>query len=166
MTGFNKVILMGRLTRDPQLTSLPSGTSACDVGLAVNRQWKDAQGQKREEVLFVDCNAFGKRAEALARYFHKGHPIHIEGRLKLDQWETEDGSHRTKFRVTIDQFGFVAPGTEATTPTAPATNRKTNHTGKRPASGGRRPAAVPPTQTAPAAEVAATATVNEEDIPF
>jgi len=108
MASYNKVILMGHLTRDPELKALPnSDTQVCDFALAVNRRWKDADGGDREEVLFIDCAAFGKTAETIAGNLTKGRPIHIEGRLRLEQWEQEDGQRRSKHRVVVEQFRFV-----------------------------------------------------------
>jgi single-strand DNA-binding protein len=115
MASYNKVILMGHLTRDPQIKYLPSGTPVCDIGLAVNRAWKDASGNAQEEVLFVDCSAFGKLGENVNEHFQKGRPIHIEGRLKLDQWE-QDGQYRSKIRVIVEQFRFVDRKTESARP--------------------------------------------------
>ena len=107
MASYNRVILMGNLTRDPQSGTLPtSGTAVCEFGLAVNRTWKDADGNAREEVLFIDCTAFGKPAETLGKYLRKGRPVHVEGRLKLDRWE-QDGQPRSKIRVIVEQFRFV-----------------------------------------------------------
>jgi single-strand DNA-binding protein len=107
MASFNKVILMGNLTRDPELKTLPSQATVCDFSLAVNRRWKDASGADREEVLFIDCVAFGKTGETIAGNLAKGRPIHIEGRLRLEQWEQEDGQKRSKIRVVVEQFRFV-----------------------------------------------------------
>ena len=107
MASFNKVILMGHLTRDPELKTLPSQTVVCDFALAVNRRWKDASGGDREEVLFIDCAAFGKTGETIAGNLTKGRPVHIEGRLRLEQWEQEDGQRRSKIRVVVEQFRFV-----------------------------------------------------------
>lgn len=110
MASYNKVILMGNLTRDPQASFLPSGTAVTEFSLAVNRRWKDAQGNPREEVLFIDCSAFGKPAETLAKYLKKGKPVHVEGHLKLDAWEAQDGSKRSKIRVIVAAFRFVDSG--------------------------------------------------------
>ena len=107
MAGFNKVILMGNLTRDPVLGTLPSsGNPVCEFGLAVNRRWKDADGQTREEVLFIDCIAYGKPAQTIGESLTKGRPIHVDGRLKLERWE-QDGQNRSKIRVIVEQFRFV-----------------------------------------------------------
>ena len=107
MSNFNKVLLMGNLTRDPQLNYLPSNTPVVEIGLAVNRRFKRQDGQQGEEVLFVDCNAFGRTAEVINQYFRKGKPIFIEGRLQLDQWTDKQGQKRQKHRVHIDSFQFV-----------------------------------------------------------
>ena len=108
MASFNRVILMGNLTRDPELRTLPnSDTQVCDFSLAVNRRWKDANGGDREEVLFIDCAAFGRTGQTIGESLTKGRPIHIEGRLKFEQWEQEDGQRRSKIRVVVEQFRFV-----------------------------------------------------------
>lgn len=107
MANLNKVMLMGNLTRDPQLSYLPSQTAVCEIGLAVNRRWTSQDGQQKEETTFVDCSAFGRQAETLAKYMKKGNPLFVEGRLKLDQWEAQDGSKRSKMRVVIENFQFL-----------------------------------------------------------
>src|SRR5450755_4280891 len=108
MASFNRVILMGNLTRDPELRTLPnSDTQVCDFALAVNRRWKDANGGDREDVLFIDCAAFGKTGQTIGETLTKGRPIHIEGHLRLEQWEQEDGQRRSKIRVMVEQFRFV-----------------------------------------------------------
>ena len=112
MANLNKVLLMGNLTRDPQLKYLPSQTAVVDFGLAVNRRWKGQNGEDREETTFVDCSAFAKTAEVINQYFTKGKPIFIEGRLKYDQWEDKNGGgKRSKLTVVVDNFQFIgAPG--------------------------------------------------------
>ncbi len=107
MPNVNKVFLMGNLTRDPQISYLPSQTAVCEIGLAINRNWTAQDGQKREEVTFVDCSAFGKTAETIGKYLKKGRPIFIEGRLKYDTWEDKEGKKRSRLRVVVDQFQFV-----------------------------------------------------------
>jgi len=99
---------MGNLTRDPELRTLPnSDTQVCDFALAVNRKWRDANGNEQEEVLFIDCAAFGRTGQTIGENLTKGRPIHIEGRLKFEQWEQEDGQRRSKIRVVVEQFRFV-----------------------------------------------------------
>jgi len=108
MANLNKVFLMGNLTRDPQLKYLPSQTAVAEFGLAMNRRWKGANGEDREEVCFVDCSAFGKTAEVINQYFQKGKPIFVEGRLKLDQWEDKQGGgKRSRLTVVVDNFQFI-----------------------------------------------------------
>ena len=108
MSSFNKVILMGNLTRDPALRSLPSGTTVVNFGLAVSERWKDkTTGEQREEVCFVDVDAFGRQGEVVNEYFSKGKPILVEGRLRFRQWETDSGEKRSKLSVTLDRFSFV-----------------------------------------------------------
>ena len=108
MASFNKVILMGNLTRDPQMKYLPSQTAVVEFGLACNRRYKTQSGEQKEEVTFVDCTAFGRTGEVINQYFTKGKPIFIEGRLKYDQWEDKQGGgKRHKLTVVIESFEFV-----------------------------------------------------------
>ena len=108
MASFNKVILMGNLTRDPEMRYTPSGTAIAKLGLAVNRVWRDTEGQQKEETTFVDVDAFGKQAETLGQYMQKGRPILIEGRLKLDQWEDKNtGQNRSRLGVVLERFTFI-----------------------------------------------------------
>lgn len=110
MSNFNKVLLMGNLTRDPQLSYTPSQTAVVDFGLAVNRRWTSRDGDKKEETCFVDCRAFGRTAENINKYMSKGRPLFIEGRLTFDSWTAQDGTKRSKHRVTVENFQFL-PGT-------------------------------------------------------
>jgi single-strand DNA-binding protein len=124
MASFNKVILMGNLTRDPELRYTPKGTAVAKLGLAVNRSWRNAEGQQQDETTFVDVDAFGKQAETLGQYMQKGRPILIEGRLKLDQWEDKNtGQNRSKLGVILEKFSFVGGGSQngGTTSTPQAT---------------------------------------------
>lgn len=107
MASFNKVILMGNLTRDPELRYLSNQTAVVDIGLATTRKWMGQDGQDHEETCFTDCSIFGKRAEVINKYFKKGNPILIEGYLKFESWQAQDGSKRTKLKVMIDNFEFV-----------------------------------------------------------
>jgi len=108
MSSFNKVILMGNLTRDPQLKYLPSQTAVAEFGLAMNRKFRTQQGEDREEVTFIDCAAFGKTGEVINQYFTKGKPIFIEGRLKYDSWDDKQGGgKRSKVTVVVDRFEFI-----------------------------------------------------------
>jgi single-strand DNA-binding protein len=112
MSSYNKVILMGNLTRDPQLTYTPSNMPICKFGLAVNRRFKDSQsGEWKEEPTFVDITIFGARAEPFARYHTKGKPAFIEGTLRLDTWEDKNGGgKRSKLYVVADTWEFVGAG--------------------------------------------------------
>ena len=103
----NKIFLIGNLTRDPQLSYTPNQTPVVDFGMAVNRKWKGKDGQEKEDVCFVDCRMFGKRAEVINKYMSKGKPLMVEGRLSFDQWEAQDGTKRSKHRVTVENFQFM-----------------------------------------------------------
>lgn len=133
MATYNKVLIMGNLTRDPELKQTPSNQSVAQIGLALNRKFKDREGNMREEVTYVDCEAWGRTAEVMAQYLSKGKPVFIEGRLKLDQWQDKDGNNRSKMKVVIESFQFIdskggqssQPPTNATSPapqTAPPTD--------------------------------------------
>ena len=109
MANLNKIMLMGNLTRDVELKTLPSGTHVADFAIASSRKFKRQDGQQGEETLFVDCSAFGRTGEVIAQYLGKGSPIFVEGRLKLDQWET-DGQKRSKHTVVVERFEFLGGG--------------------------------------------------------
>ncbi len=116
MASFNRVILMGNLTRDPELRYIASGTAVAHVGLAINDRRKNANGEWVEEVTFVDVTLWGRTAEVAGEYLTKGSPVLIEGRLKLDTWETSDGQKRSKLKVVGERMqmlggrGAGAPG--------------------------------------------------------
>ena len=108
MASFNKVILAGNLTRDPELRYTPKGTAISSFGLAINRNWTTETGEKKEEVTFVDVDAFGRQAEVIAQYMKKGRPFLVEGRLKLDQWEDKNTHQKqTKLKVVLESFSFI-----------------------------------------------------------
>jgi single-strand DNA-binding protein len=108
MANLNKVLLIGNLTRDPQLTFLPSQTPVVEFGLAMNRRWTDkASGEQREETCFVDCRCYGRQAETLNKYVRKGNPLFVEGRLQLDTWTSQEGQRRSKHRVIVETFQFL-----------------------------------------------------------
>lgn len=104
--GFNKVILMGNLTRDPELRSIPSGQQVASFSLAVNRTWKNANGEQQEAVDYIDCNAWGKPGEIITQYMKKGSAILVSGRLQQRQWEQE-GQKRSKVEIVVEDFNFV-----------------------------------------------------------
>lgn len=112
MPSFNKVILLGNLTRDPESRTTPAGTTICKFGLAVSRKFNTRDGDTKEETCFVDIDAFGKQAEAIQRYCTKGKPLMVEGRLKLDQWETAEGQPRQKLTVACERFTFIPDGSD------------------------------------------------------
>ncbi len=112
MANFNKILLMGNLTRDPQLSYTPNQTAVVDFGLATNRRWTGPDGTQRQETCFVDCRAFGRHAENINKYLTKGRLILIEGRLSFDSWTAQDGTRRSKHRVTVENFQFL-PGAGA-----------------------------------------------------
>jgi single-strand DNA-binding protein len=108
MASFNKVVLLGNLTRDPEMRYTPKGTPIAKFSLGINRVWKDEAGEKREDVTFVDCSTFGKSAETLEKYVKKGSPLLVEGRLEQDTWDDkETGQKRSKISVVVESFQFV-----------------------------------------------------------
>ena len=108
MANFNKVILAGNLTRDPELRYTPKGTAVAKIGLAINRTWRSETGEQKEEVTFVDVDAFGKTAETIGQYFKKGRPILIEGRLRYETWEDKQTNQkRSKLGVVMENFQFM-----------------------------------------------------------
>jgi single-strand DNA-binding protein len=148
MASFNKVILLGNLTRDPELRYTPQGAAVCEFALALNYVYTNKQtGQKVEEVSFIDLVAWGKTGETIAEYMKKGRQILVEGRLKQDRWESQDGKKMSKVRVTVESFQFVGsrPGGEG-----PG--------GAGPKGGGAAPAGAGPEEGPPPGA--------EEDIPF
>ncbi|MDP6034983.1 MAG: single-stranded DNA-binding protein [Verrucomicrobiota bacterium] len=108
MPNYNKVILMGRLTRDPEVRYVSSGTPVAGLSIAVNRYWRNQDGQQQEDTTFVDVSAFGKTAETIGQYLKKGKPIFMEGHLRLDQWDDKQtGEKRSKLKVIMDRFEFI-----------------------------------------------------------
>jgi single-strand DNA-binding protein len=110
MASFNRIILVGNLTRDPQLSYTPQNTAVCKFGIATNRRWKDREGATREEVCFVDCTVFGRAGETFNQYMGKGRSVLIEGRLSLNQWTTPEGDKRSKHEVIVENFTFLGGG--------------------------------------------------------
>ncbi len=155
MASFNKVILVGNLTRDPELRYTPKGTAVAKVGLAVNRVWTSETGEKKEEVTFVDVDVFGRTAENVAQYMRKGRPMLIEGRLKLDQWDDKQtGQKRSKLGVVAEAIQFLgSPGGAGSELGNPAPSRAA----AAPAAAAAAPAAEPADTEAPP---------PEDDVPF
>ena len=107
MASYNRIVLMGNLTRDPQLSYTPANLAVCKFGLAINRKSKDRDGNAREEVCFVDCTLFGRGGEVFNQYMSKGRSVLVEGRLTFDQWTTPEGQKRSRHQVVVDHFTFV-----------------------------------------------------------
>lgn len=152
MASFNKVILAGNLTRDPELRYTPKGTAVAKIGLAVNRSWTGEDGQKKEEVNFIDVEAWGRQGEVIAQYMKKGRPLLVEGRLKLDSWEDKTTKQKvSKLKVVLESFSFIdSKGGDGGAPEAPSAPRPS------------RPAA-----SAPAAEpIEGDGPPESDDVPF
>ena len=148
MASFNKVILMGNLTRDPELRFTPKGTAVAELGLAVNRVWKTETGETKEEVLFIDVDAFSRQAETIGQYLKKGSPILVEGRLRLDTWDDKlTNQKRSKIFVIAENVKFLGSG-QPREGGAPENARN------------RPPAAPAPTASEPAEET------PSDDVPF
>ena len=147
MASFNKVILVGNLTRDPELRYTPKGTAIAKIGVAVNRVWTNEAGEKKEEVTFVDVDVFGRTAENVGQYMRKGRPILIEGRLRLDQWDDKQtGQKKSKLGVVAETVQFLGSPGEG-------------------GGGGGAPAAARPARPAPAAPAAPPSEPMEGDGP-
>ncbi len=112
--NYNKVILAGNLTRDPQLSYMPNQKAVVDFGLAVNRKWKGQDGEEHQETCFVDCIAFGKTGENINKYLNKGDPLFIEGELNFDQWTAQDGTKRSKHKINVRNFQFLGGSDQKT----------------------------------------------------
>ena len=111
MANFNRVFLMGNLTKDVDLRSTAGNQSVATVRLAVNRRYRTKDNEEREETTYVDCEAWGRQAEVMKQYLSKGRPVFIEGRLKLDEWEDQQGQKRSKLYVVVENFQFIGgPG--------------------------------------------------------
>ena len=114
MAGYNRVIMIGNLTRDPEYKQLSSGQAVCRLGLASNRQFKNRQsGDMVQEVCYVDIDVWGSQAESCRQYLQKGRPVLVEGRLKLDTWQDQDGGNRSKHSIVADRVVFLSSGVEA-----------------------------------------------------
>jgi len=131
--GFNKVVLMGNLTRDPELRTTNSGTNVCSFTLAVNRTWRGQDGEQQESVAFIDCTAWAKAGEIIHQYMQKGRPLLVSGRLESRSWE-QDGNKRSKVEVTVEDFNFIGGGdgggTSASDSKAPAKKSTTKKSKK------------------------------------
>jgi single-strand DNA-binding protein len=110
MANYNRVIIMGNLTRDPELRVTPQGLSIGKLSIAVNRTYRAANGEEQKETTYVDVDVFGKQAEIIGKYMAKGRPILVEGRLKTDSWTTQAGEKRSKLVVVLENFQFLGGG--------------------------------------------------------
>jgi single-strand DNA-binding protein len=150
MASYNKVMLLGNLTRDPEVKYTPKGSAVADIGLAVNRTYTTDGGEKREEVTFVDVTMWGRQAEIAGEYLKKGRPLFVEGRLQLDTWDDKQtGQKRSKLRVVCENFQMLG-------------SRDGGGEGGGGGGGGRSSGGSSrPAKSAPAAEESA-----DDDIPF
>jgi single-strand DNA-binding protein len=110
MASLNKVFLIGNLTRDPEIRHTPKGTAVGDLALAINMVYRTPEGGEKEEVCYVDVVVWGRQAETCKDYLTKGSPIFVEGRLQLDQWESQQGEKRSRLRVRADRVQFLGRG--------------------------------------------------------
>ncbi len=163
MANYNKVLLIGNLTRDPQLSYTPSQTPVVDFGLATNRRWTAQDGNQREETCFVDCRSFGKQAETINKYLTKGRSVFVEGRLTFDSWTAQDGSKRSRLRVTVETFQFMSQGGGGG-----AAGGGGDDAGARSYGGNSAPAAAPAPRPAPEAPMASDGpgAMPHDEIPF
>jgi len=162
MASYNRVILVGNLTRDPEIKYIPSGTPVCEVGLAVNDRRKNQNGEWIEETTFVDVTLWARTAEVASEYLSKGSPVLIEGRLKLDTWETNDGQKRSKLRVVCERMQMLGgrgagagPAGEGGSRQAPRRDNAYSQSAPAPAPGPSRDESEAPPMEPPA-----------DDIPF
>jgi single-strand DNA-binding protein len=159
MANLNKVMLMGNLTRDPEMKYTSSNTAIANFGLAINRRWVTPEGEKKEETTFVDCEAYGRTAENIGKFLQKGRPLFVEGRLKLDQWtDKNDNSKRSKMKVVVENFQFIDSGK----------GQAGGGSGGGDEAGGGDERPAPRVQTRPAGRPAQQAApeITEDDIPF
>ena len=159
MANLNKVMLIGNLTRDPELRVTPKGTAICTFSLAVNRKFKDESGGEREEVTYVDIEAWGKSGENISKYCTKGRPLFVEGRLRLDQWEDKTTKEkRSRMKVVCENFQFLGSGRADGAPGAPGGGE-----------GGEQPryaAPAPRNSASPRPAAPAPQENLDEDVPF
>ena len=157
MASYNRVILMGNLTRDPEMKYIPSGTAVTNFGLAMNERYTDRQtGEQRENTCFVEIEAWGRQAEVANEYLSKGRPVFIEGALKFDSWETEDGSKRSRLSVRAFRIQFIGGRSDGD-------EMGGGYADAQPAAPSGQSA---PYQGAPAPEASSAPSSTEDDIPF
>ncbi len=154
MASFNKVILMGNLTRDPELKQTPSGAKMVELGLAVSENWRDKSGQPREVTCFVDVVVWDRLAELCQQYLAKGRPVLVEGRLQMDEWKNQQGEKRSKLRVRAENVKFLG------------TPQKRDDAGASPARTTVAPAQPAAAAAQPPAELAGDLASDDEQLPF
>ncbi len=162
MANFNKVMLMGNLTRDPEIRYTPKGTAVCEIGMAINRYFSGESGDKREETTFVDVTLWGRTAEIAQEYLKKGRPVFIEGRLQLDSWEDKtSGQKRSKLRVVAEGMQLIGSrdGGSAGGGRSPSPDEMEEPSRGRPSSGGSSERSAPPKKAPPPEP-------DEDEIPF
>ena len=126
--GFNKVILMGNLTRDVEVRTTTSGQSVANFSLAVNRSWRGQDGQQQDQTSFINCVAWGKVGDIIAQYVHKGSPLLVSGRLDQRSYQDKDGNRRSAVEVVVEDFNFVGGGrSDDPSLSAPSNNQSTNN---------------------------------------
>jgi single-strand DNA-binding protein len=163
MASFNKVILAGNLTRDPELRYTPKGTALVKLGMAISRTWKSESGEKREEVTFVDVDVWDRQAEVIAQYFRKGRPILVEGRLQLDTWEDKTTHEkRSKLKVRLESFSFLESKGAEDAGAAAGAVPSGEPARRSPPAAPAKPAAAPPESGPPDGEPPP----EEDDVPF
>ncbi len=157
MASYNKVILMGNLTRDPEMRYVPSGTAVTNFGLAMNERYTDRQtGEQKESPCFVEITAWGRQAEIVNEYLTKGSPVFLEGSLKFDSWEADDGTKRNRLSVTAFRIQLIGGRRDAD-------EMGDGYTDAQPAAA---PTQSTPYQQAPAPEASSTPPSTDDDIPF
>ena len=125
--GFNKVILMGNLTRDVEVRTTASGQSVANFSLAISRSWRGQDGQQQDQTSFINCVAWGKVGDTIAQYVHKGSPLLVSGRLDQRSYQDKDGNKRSAVEVVVEDFNFVGSGrSDNSSPSAPSSNQSTN----------------------------------------
>ena len=173
MANLNKVMLIGNLTRDPEIRYTPKGTALTEVGLAINRRYTAENGEKREETTFVDVTMWGRTAELAEQYLKKGRPVYIEGRLQLDTWDDKQtGQKRSKLRVVCEEMQFLGSreggpggsggsgGGDYDGPSEPSEPRPTSRPAQQQRPSSQRPSAPPKAPADPDLDV------EGDDIPF
>lgn len=158
MPSVNKVILIGNLTRDPELRFTPKGSALCEIGMAVNRKYKLESGEQREEVTFLDISFWGKQAEVVAKWMKKGRPLYVEGRLQMDTWDDKTtGQKRSKIRIVAEDFQFLGGDRGG--------GEEGSHDDEHPAPAPRQ-ASAPPARPQSAAAAPEAPSLDDDDVPF